>query len=208
VDSPQESRRAWFVGGGLLLASVVVGVGTQPLVSLVEGGTLVGTALFSSALVVFAVGLRGHGSVVGRDARGVIAMCGLAAWSFLVPLVERIVVGDTHTAAIVGFGYVDSIVQFGLAAVVVIQIVRAAVAPRPWSWIPVWVLAVVAMVWIVEQIVGELAPSSVSLSVALMTLEGLVRVGAPVLLGTVAIACASAAQSRAERPHSVGPTSA
>lgn len=73
-----DARRAWFIGGVLLLATVVLGVALQPAVSLIVDGGTIGTTLFSASLLVFAFGIRGSGSVTARRPLGTAALTALA----------------------------------------------------------------------------------------------------------------------------------
>jgi hypothetical protein len=185
-------RHAWLVGGILLIASAVVGVAVQDGVLLLAGGIL-SALLFSAALLVFAFGMRGAGSVTARRPLGTAALTVLAAWVLAVPTLSGLILSaDVPLPALLGFAYVDSLVQFAAALVAVVQIARARVVPSPWRWAPAWVLGVVVAIWMVEQIVsiglsGEVPPAAM----ALMAFEGLVHLGGPVFLGVVAITLAN-----------------
>jgi hypothetical protein len=183
--------RAWIIGGVLFLASVVVGVRTLPLIALVAWGNILGTVLFSAALVVFAVGIRGAGSVTARKPLGTIALCALAVWTPAIAIVPRVqAVGLSSSGDLLTFGYVTTFVQFVLALIAVVQIGRAAVVPRPWQWTPAWVLAAVAVLWVLEQLIGigvSTGQTVPAIATVVMTLDGLVRVAASVLFGVLTI---------------------
>lgn len=202
--------RAWIIGGALFLASVVLGVGLQPLVGVVAGGTTVATLLFSAALVVFALGVRGAGSVTARRPSGTIALCALAGWSAVLAIVEPLAVDSLAPFGnLLLFGYVDAVVQFVLALIAIVQIGRAGVVPRPWTWAPAWVLAAVVVLWLVQQLVGALAISGGSVpafATVVMTVDGLVRIGAPVLFGVVAIVYAGRVPAVAPAARTAHPT--
>ena len=70
-----DARLAWVIGGALLIATVVV---STPL-SWYFGGGVITAVLFAAALLVFAFGIRGSGSVTGRRPLGTAALVVLAA---------------------------------------------------------------------------------------------------------------------------------
>lgn len=182
--------RAWIVGGALFLGSVVIGLGTQPLVAMIAGGTIVATLLFSAALVVFAIGIGGRGSVSARKPLGTIALCVLAVWTPVVAIVQQLLAVSLITSGtLLAYSWVTSLVQFILALIAVVEIGRAGVVPRPWTWVPAAALAVVAVLWLLEQF--PLLQNDLAVGSAFMTVEGLVRIAAPVLFGVVAIVYAN-----------------
>lgn len=198
---------AWFIGGGLLLASVVITVIAQPAVLVPLAGT-VGPALFSAALVVFAFGVRGSGSVTAHSPLGTAALVVLAVW-LLVGSVLYGVNGDSiwndAPATVTAFTYADSFGQFALALVAAIQIARLGAVPAPWKWVPTWIVAAVSVTWLLLQLVGGgsatvFGPSLVTW--ILTGLDGIARIGGTVLLGVIAIVLADRANHRsgATRP--------
>ena len=82
---------ALLIGGGLLLASVVITVIALP--PLLPYAEMVGPALFSAALLVFAFGVRGEGSVTARRPVGTITLALLAVWLLLGSVLYG-VIGD------------------------------------------------------------------------------------------------------------------
>lgn len=144
-----------MTGGALLIASVLFDVVTQSTALLIGGMNLVGTVSFSGALLVFAFGVRGSGSVTARRPLGSAALTLLAVWVLLVPALDRVIFSaDSSFQAMQQFGYVDSLVRFVAALVAVSQIGRAGVVPRPWNWAPAWVLAAVVAPWLLVQLAG------------------------------------------------------
>lgn len=129
-----DAPRAWFIGGALLLASVIVGV-AQPVISQIVFGGNIRTILFSAAVLLFAWGIRGSGSVTARRPLGTAALTALAAWVLLGSVLEEAIAAgfsnDPAPNALLAFGYVDSFVRFALALVAVMQIARAGVVPAP-----------------------------------------------------------------------------
>lgn len=166
-----EVRRpvsAWLWGGGLLIGSVVLPAGLGP--GAIVGGELVmwlTRALFAAAMVVFAFGLRGEGSLVARRPVGVIALLVLA---FAPPLID-VIVQQGANALLDGSGSfpqesvgllqmlasVQAAVWAAAALVAAIEIARARVLPDPWRWAPTWGLAVVVGVYAISQIMGVAA---------------------------------------------------
>ena len=69
-----DARHAWVIGGALLMGSVVVSAPLSPYF----GGGVIKAALFAAALVVFAFGIRGSGSVTARRPLGTTALVVLA----------------------------------------------------------------------------------------------------------------------------------
>jgi hypothetical protein len=198
VPTRAAARRAWVIGGALLLATVVISVANP---SLIVGGDIVGKVLFSASLMVFAFGIRGAGSITGRKPLGTTALAMLAIWTLLVSILESVLFsGNYPSDALLVFSYVDSFVQFVVALVAATQIARSGVAPRPWNWAPAWALAAVAASWLLQQIVavGVMQDAS-SITLFVVLLDGFVRIGALVFLGVLAIVLAN----RSNRPQTV-----
>jgi hypothetical protein len=186
--------RAWVIAGSLLLATVVVDVAFQAP-GLGVGAGIIGPALFSASLLVFAFGIRGSGSITARRPLGTVALTALAFWSLAVPIVMNLsLAGDRLPDWLLAFGFVDSFVRFALALVAVVQIARAGIVPAPWNWAAGWVLAAVAGVWLAEQVVAVGATQNAAFVVStVLTVEGLVHIGGTVFLGVVAIVLANRA---------------
>lgn len=193
------TTRAWFTGGALLLASVVVGASLQP--GFVPGSGILRTALFSAALLVFAVGLRGGaGSVTGRRPLGTIALAGLAIWLLLGSVLQDTLAtalsDGSATTGLLVFAYADAAVQFLLAIIAVVQIGRAGVVPAPWNWVPAWALGTVTASWLLSQLLsGGTSIDPMLVTVVLLSLDGLLRMGSAVLLGVLAVVLADRANN-------------
>lgn len=137
-----SQRSAWRIGGGLLVLSAMVNLSAMygALAPLGQVGML----LFSAALLLFAWGVRGAGSITARRALGTAALVAWALWPLLVGLLWSVLpttVLSSPDSSFLGTGL--RVVELGLAIVAVTQIGRAAVVPRPWNWAPLWGLAVV-----------------------------------------------------------------
>ncbi|MET0934064.1 MAG: hypothetical protein ABWX56_10145 [Mycetocola sp.] len=203
-----DVRHPWFIGGALLLATVVLGVVAVSPEAVFLGGTL-GPVLFAASLLVFAFGIRGSGSVTARRPLGTAALTVLAVWGLLDLALSDVfqteMTGDGFPAAVTVFATVDPYVEFALSLVAVTQIIRAGVVPAPWNWAPAWALAALTVSWLVSAL-GAAATtpgSDMRVIFAVLTVDGLVRVTCAVVLGVLAIVLAD----RASRTAAVAVTS-
>ena len=197
-------RHTWFVGGVLLLATIVLGTALAQPGPLLFGGGIIATACFSTSLMVFAFGIRGSESVTARHPLGTIALALLAVW-VLAWLVVTDVLGssgsaDTLSSALVVFSYVDPYLRFALALIAVIQIGRAGVVPAPWNWAPAWTLAALTVPWLASTIIvaATTGGSAIRTLLVLSSVDTLARVASAVFLGVLAIVLAD----RSLRPQS------
>jgi hypothetical protein len=197
----RDARRAWIVGGALLIGSVALRLILQPAAPLIFGGSVIAALLFSGALLIFAFGIRGSGSVTARRPLGTATLSALAAWILLVTVVNDAIFAATMPSeTLMVFGYIDSFVQFVFALVAAVQIARAGVVPYPWNWAPGWMLAAVAVPWLLSQAlaVGDSSQMTEWITVVI-ALDSAARVGGPIFLGVLAIVLAN----RARRPQAV-----
>lgn len=193
-----DTARAWYVGGGLLLASAVVGATADPTLNTVVGGNILRIALFSAGLLVFAYGWHVSGSVTARRPLGTAALTRMALWilvgTVLDPIITSSLLDGSTTTPFLVFAYADAAVQFVLAAIAVIQIARAGIVPAPWHRLPAWALAAASVTWLMAQFLGGgtvLTPSPPT--VLVLSLFNGVLYGSAVLLGTVATVLADRA---------------
>ena len=189
AESP--APRALFLGGALLLASVVATVAFQ--VGFYSAGWVgyIPTILFSAALMILAFGIRGSGSVTAGRPLGTFALAALAAWlilsDVLVSALNASIAADSSAAVVVTIIYVALVVKFALAVIAVVQIARAGVVPAPLEWVPTWVLAAATASWLLTQLAG-LVPINVSqVQMTVFALDGAVRIAGVILLGVLAI---------------------
>ena len=135
-----------MLGGILLIAATLVVAVPAPTLRSVPGGEFAGPALFSAALLVFAFGLRGAGSITARRPLGTAALALLAVWTFADGLLWRFTpLGSLPLDRPALLGTAIPLITAALAAVACVQIARAGVVPTPWNWAPTWALiAVVA----------------------------------------------------------------
>ncbi|WP_146070017.1 hypothetical protein [Cryobacterium sp. Y29] len=193
---------ALLIGGGLLLASVVITVIAQP--PLFPYAETVGPALYSAALLVFAFGVRGVGSVTARRPVGTIALALLALWlllgSVLYGVIGDVFSNDPAPPVLMSFAYADSFVQFALALVAVMQIARLGAVPTPWNWVPAGMVAALTVTWLLLQVLGGGSATTYGPNLVawlLMGLDGLARIGGTILLGVIAIVLADRVNGRA-----------
>lgn len=185
-----------MLGGILLIAATLVVAVPAPTLRSVPGGEFAGPALFSAALLVFAFGLRGAGSITARRPLGTAALALLAVWTFADGLLWRFTpLGSLPPDQQALLGTSIPLVTAALAAVACVQIARAGVLPRPWNWAPTWALIAVVVPSLLQMLLAAAGPASSSqdLLIALVGLDGLVRAAAGVFLGIMAILLASRA---------------
>lgn len=198
-DAASDTRLAWVIGGVLLIAAMLVGVVVQYGSLLGSGGAVVAAIWFPAALLVFAFGVRGSGSVTDRRPLGTAALTALAAWVLLGQiLLPTFRSGSVDPGLLLALGFIDSLVQFTLALIAVVQIARAGVVPRPWNWAPSWALAAIAVPWVLEQIIAAGAAQTQDapfVVAAVLTLDSFVHVGSAVFLGVLAIVLANTSRS-------------
>jgi hypothetical protein len=209
MTSPQSGafnvRHAWFVGGLLLLAALVLGWNfglPSPLFSVISAFA---TVLFSAALLVFAFGFRKAESVTARRPLGTAALTILAVWVLLNPvLTDLLLSGSTDNdvpSALLVHGLIDPYLRFALALVAVLQVGRSGVVPAPWNRAPAWALAVLTVPWVLGQIVtaGPSPEWDTTTITYLTAMDALARSLCTVVLSVVAILLAD----RARRPSDV-----
>ncbi|MBN9178619.1 MAG: hypothetical protein J0I43_14810 [Microbacterium sp.] len=181
--------RSWLGGGALLAAAAVlplvfgagVGVGLIP--------RTLGQMLVLAAMVVFAFGLRGTGSLVARRPVGMIALLVLG----LVPLVFTLAtpssVSEDEVWLLQILGYSELVVSVGAALVAAIEIARARVVPDPWRWAPTVALAVIVFVQAAAQVIGVAVGSErlLDLVPALSAAGFATAVLVPLALGVIAM---------------------
>lgn len=187
-----QRRLAWLLGGSLLLASTIVEFTLRPMLYAVAGSEYIGTALHAAALLVFALGLRGQGSVTDLRPLGTTALVLLAVWDLLTRLIFAFVpIDPSNTGPAFAVGTVMSLAEAAIALVAVVQIGRAGVIPAPWNWAPMWALGAVAAGTAVQYLGFAAGASSQQVMGLLVGLELLIKVGAAVFLGVLAILLAN-----------------
>jgi len=167
----------WVIGGALLTAAAVVGsLAPSPLWYVVSAW--LGAVLYAASLVLFALGLQRSGSVTDRRPTGTTALVILGLWSVALPVIQSASIGASLEQSM---WVVEVLARFAIALVAVVQVGRAGVVPGRWRWAPAFALAAVAFSWVA----GEFAPSA--LVEGWFFVDALIRLGAGVFLGVVAI---------------------
>lgn len=156
ATAARDRRRTWMLGGGLLAASALLSLALRsfflpglPLHSLSD-------VLFAAGAVVFAFGLGRAGSVTARRPLGTTAIVLLAAWLLIASPLQQLLlpmeISFTDPAERGGYfqlvnlvGITTEAISLVLAIIAVVQIGRAGIVPKPWSWAPLWALAAVVV---------------------------------------------------------------
>lgn len=185
---------AWLWGGGLLAASAAL-----PMLGQSFYGTpvLLWTArlLAAAALVVFALGVRGEGSVVARRPVGTVALFVLAIVPPLIELLTPALVMPSTTSGLPDnlwlvqvMGYGGIAIAGAAALVAVVEIARARVVPDPWRWAPTWALAAIAGAYVLSQVLIVAAGAAVLETYAtLLAITGAAAALVPLALGILAM---------------------
>lgn len=205
------ARRTLVTGGALLVASAVAAITTPSLVMSNVGATIVigwlGTAAFSAALALFAIGLGPSASIVARRPLGVAALLLIAAWPFLERILTAIVPYSAETVEFYRvWGYASAAVWVGAAIVAAVEIARAGAVAGRVRWLPLWALVAVVAPQVLAQIIVvalglDLGRSENDALSLLIGLGLLASVAAPIVLGVVAIVQAyRPADAAADRP--------
>lgn len=186
------SKQVWIVAGALMIGSVLLGPVLQVGSYMGPTGGLLSTLLIVVSTIMFAIGADRSTSVTARRPFGTAALIGLAVWTAVgTPVLDALATLPVR-GSMIGFGHVDLIVTFVLAAIATTQIARAGIVPRPWNLAPLWVLVAAVAVRVVQLVVIITAgPDASRFAPFLSTLDGLGGVVAPVFLGIVAIVLAS-----------------
>jgi len=194
--TPPGPVAAWVWGGGLLLGSALLQLALMAGVDAIAGarqiGYWVGVSVLAAALVVFALGLHGRGSVVARGTPGMIALFALAAWPLLDGIVSLWLPTSAATPAdMEAYGVwatISAVLWVGAALAAVVAIGRAGVVPGRWRWAPAWGLAIVVGSYVLVQVVAvAVGWEGVQVVLPLLQLQSMLTVLVPVLLGILAI---------------------
>jgi hypothetical protein len=144
----RDARLAWILGGSLLIAHAVLTLVASGAMWLsFPGAGYVFDVLWAAALVIFAFGIRGSGSVVGKRPGGVAALLVAAVMPFALTAVlawlSPSTIDDTYDPTL-NTTIVESLLGLGLAALVIacIVIAQAGAVPRRWRWMPLVLVAV------------------------------------------------------------------
>ncbi|MDF2991550.1 MAG: hypothetical protein K0S37_2064 [Microbacterium sp.] len=188
---------AWTLGGSLLIGATVLPPIYQPPSYWMVGTSVVWSVMLAASLLVFAFGIRGHGSVTARRPLGTIALTALAALTVLMAVLELTpVLSGAHPskdfiAIATTVTQVDLFLRFGLALVATVQIARAGIVPAPWNWAPLVCLCAVGAAWLGETVIWASAATAPTGAVWTLPLAGMTSSLAAIFLGVLAIALAN-----------------
>lgn len=194
--SGSPSRRPWIVAGILLIISAVL-----PLtLSIAPGGTfgsavsLLAALSFSAAVIVFAFGWRGQGSVVAGAPTGVVALVVLAVVGPVSWILFLVFPFGVSVVALAWIGNGIQVVSLIAAVIAALAIGRSGVVPRPWNWAPAWAWGVVVATQVIFQLVlasGVGLTPDQELLIAVNGLLTVVDTAASLFIGILAIVLAS-----------------
>lgn len=180
AEAARLRERLWVTGGSLLILSVVVGLVFQTTTGV---GWIV-RLLFAAALVLFALGWRGVGSITARRPLGTVALIVLGVWPWLNDLFWLAIQPAAEVSVVIGTA--PMVGQLAVALIAVSQIVRAHVLLKPWVWAPAVSLGIVVAVQVGMMVFGLNSQDQTAL-LAAMNLVTLAQAVAVVGLGVVAI---------------------
>jgi len=152
-----------MIGGIGLISCGVVGIlrsstlGT-PVLDVVS--SLVADVLWACAILVLAFGLNLEASVVARRPLGLTMSSVVAAWP-LVNTIGSLISGPIDLEQVgtwSPWGYLSTILPLFAALIAALQVGREQVVPKPWNWVPLWVLIAQVALWVLAQSVGSTAP--------------------------------------------------
>ncbi len=209
----RHARLTWIVGGSLLIAYAVLlllGQGIQP--AWIPGARYLLHALWAAALVVFAFGIRGAGSIVAKRPAGVVALLVAAAMPFVSDVVLGLLAPATleptyDPAFAVTVSTSLQALSLGALVAACVIIARAGAVPHRWRWLPLIVVTVAAAPQVISLLVLVSTPAPYAqLGIALF-LSSIRFVGslAALVLGIFAIVLAPREEPRATGPVQVYP---
>lgn len=184
----------WVVGGSLLIAVGILNNVLGPAGLLLSMNGVIESVVFAAALLVYAIGIRGQGSITNRRPLGTIALIGFGAWGIINAVVIQLLATGSELDALRSFSLASTFIGFAIAAIAVIQIARARVLPQPWNWIPTWVLAAMTVSWLVQWSIAQ-TQSSTAIQIFL-PIDTFIRLGAPFFLGIASILLAQSRDSQ------------
>lgn len=187
----RHARLAWIIGGSLLVAHGLLElVGGSAALFAFPGGAVVLHAPWAAALLVFAFGIRGAGSVVARRPVGVVALV-IAGLQPLLSIIVWWVVPIEATDRLLSLMIGQSLAVLSLAALVVATVVigRAGAVPYRVRWVPLLALSVAAAPMVLVQLLAASTPAVFDLIALYPLFAGAAIVGTLVivLLGILAI---------------------
>lgn len=187
----RDARLAWIIGGSLFMTYGVLVLAATAFPGASFGYVLgiVLSLVWAAGYLVFAFGIRRHGSVVARQTGGVVAM----VFAGLLPLVTIILwVVPSYRAApsLIAILMNQTLEILSLAALVVAAVFvgRAGAVPYRVRWAPLIILAVTAGLQILLRVtVVSGATIGQESTASLVYASGLLTPVATLLLGILAL---------------------
>lgn len=211
----EDARRAWIIGGSLLIVVALIPLIVTNLGPGIPFTGIVSDIAWCAAMVIFAFGIRGEGSVVARNLVGVIALvvAGVAPLTFEVvwAVIPLPTTPTGPTAGLMALGIVQLLVPGAALVVAAVVIARAGAVTGRVRFAPLIAVCAVITMYVMVQLVGMAAPTAgQQVLVPLFGLLTLVSTAALVAVGVLAIVLASrqAAADRSAPPVQVYPPSA
>jgi len=186
VEADTAKARVWIVGGSLLLAAVVIGAGVATVWT---GAGVVRELLVAAALLLFAFGFRGAGSITACRPVPTIALTVLAISLLVSPLLNAILFSlGAALDVIAAATQITLVVQFACALIAVMAIGRLAVVPSPFNWAPALALAGITLSGVAQAVAAiAITQNAQEVFVVLIGVDVIIRVGTLVALGVIAI---------------------
>lgn len=185
----KDARTAWMIGGGLLVACALFPLVTQGL--FLPGIGFVSAGLWAASLLVFALGVRGQGSVVARRPLGVTALLIAALIPVAATLFWTLLPSLPQGSWPIPLGDVVQVVLIAVLVVATVQIARAGAVPESVRWMPLIALVAATAVQVVVVAVALNAPSMGSDALTFVYLAGvLAATAAQLVLGIAALVLA------------------
>lgn len=204
-----DARRAWVIGGALLIATAVLPLSGSALGPFFPFSSLVWDLAWCSALVLFAFGIRGAGSVVGRRPGGVLALVVAGVTPVVFDLFWTFAPrADAPADWMMVAGYLEMLVTAIALAVATVMIARAGAVPDRVRWMPLIALAAVVGVQVLIQLVATTAPAlGDQVALPFILAANLVVTGSLVAIGVLAIVFAPKADASGGAVQVYPPTS-
>ena len=158
----QRRRRSWVIGGTALIVCGVLAMLSSSFLGTpaVRAIAITGDVAWAFGVLMFAIGLTREQSLVARKPLGTIALTIVALWPVTSSAIGAVLESQRTTDAAVwsALGYVGILVPVGAGLIATVQIGRIGVAPHPWRWAPLSVLAGQAALWVLVQVAYLVVP--------------------------------------------------
>ena len=158
----QRRRRSWVIGGTALIVCGVLSMLSSSFLGTpaVRAIAIAGDVAWAVGVLSFAIGLAREQSLVARKPLGTVALVIVALWPVTSSAIGAVLESQRTTDPAVWsvLGYVGIVVPIAAGLIATVQIGRIGVAPHPWRWAPLWVLAGQAALWVMMQVAYLVVP--------------------------------------------------